>query len=216
MSTSLKWAPHLEQRGTWPASGRHILAQHDADSIVVYQAYRAEIAEWAVANQAFGGPWSFERMSWIKPNFLWMMYRSGWATKPGQENVLAIRITREGFDTVLERSLESSHHPDVCGLDYAAWRQAGKRADVRLQWDPDHTPTGEKTTRRAVQLGLRGETLRSFATEWVLSITNIADDVARQRSVLERGGELLTPAETLYTPASERIADQIRLQTARS
>jgi hypothetical protein len=37
-------------------------------------------------------------MTWIKPSFLWMMYRCGWATKPGQERVLAIQITREGFE----------------------------------------------------------------------------------------------------------------------
>ena len=44
-------------------------------------------------------------MSWIKTNFLWMMYRSGWACKPGQERVLAVRITREGFDSILAKAL---------------------------------------------------------------------------------------------------------------
>ena len=43
---------YLEQEEkVWPKQGRHILAQYDEDSIVVYQAYCAEIAEYAVKHQ---------------------------------------------------------------------------------------------------------------------------------------------------------------------
>ena len=43
---------YVEQRdGIWPRMGRHILAQYDEDSVVVYQAYCPEIAEYAVRNQ---------------------------------------------------------------------------------------------------------------------------------------------------------------------
>ena len=56
-------------------------------TVVVYQAFNPEIAQYAVQNQHFGGPaYNFNRMSWIKTNFLWMMYRSGWATKKNQEH----------------------------------------------------------------------------------------------------------------------------------
>src|SRR3954467_13565253 len=89
------------QRQRWPQSGRHILAHFDADSIVVYQAYRPTIGRYAAAHQRFSGEFSFARMSWIKTNFLWMMYRSGWGTKPDQEVTLAIRIRRAGFDQLL-------------------------------------------------------------------------------------------------------------------
>ena len=73
---------------------RHpIIATFDEDTITVYQAYRPETAEWATVNQRLGGPhYSMDHMSWIKPGFLWMMYRSGWASKAGQEHVLAIKI----------------------------------------------------------------------------------------------------------------------------
>ena len=84
-------------------------------------------------------------MSWIKTNFLWMMHRSGWAGKPGQERVLAVRIARDGFDAILCRALTGQQE-----------RQRGvARSDVRLQWDPDHAPSGEPEARRAIQLGLR-------------------------------------------------------------
>jgi hypothetical protein len=84
----MKSCRYLEQTDHWPPSGRHVLAQYDAESIFVYQAYRPSIALYAVEHQSFGGPdFSYTRMSWIKPNFLWMMYRCGWAAKAGQERV---------------------------------------------------------------------------------------------------------------------------------
>jgi hypothetical protein len=69
--------PYLAQQARWPASGRHILAQFDVESVVVYQAYRPAIGHFAARHGYFGGGFSLGRMSWIKPNFLWMMYRSG-------------------------------------------------------------------------------------------------------------------------------------------
>lgn len=101
--------PYTEQKKIWPVSGRHILAQYDEFSIVVYQAYRLTIGEYAIEHQRFGGDFSYNRMSWIKPNFLWMMYRSGWGTKPGQEVILAIRIKREFFEKILAEAVPSTH-----------------------------------------------------------------------------------------------------------
>ena len=61
-----------------PQSGQHILGQLRGDNIIVYQAFNPAIANYAVKHQKFGGSaYSFTRMSWIKPNFLWMMYRAG-------------------------------------------------------------------------------------------------------------------------------------------
>ena len=43
---------YVEQRDeVWPKAGRHILAQYDEESVVVYQAFCPEIAEYAVRNQ---------------------------------------------------------------------------------------------------------------------------------------------------------------------
>jgi hypothetical protein len=78
----MKLAPYSEVEALWPSQGRHILASHDEESVVVYQAYRPAIGLYAAWNQRFGGEFSFGRMSWIKPNFLWMMFRCGWAEAP--------------------------------------------------------------------------------------------------------------------------------------
>src|SRR5690348_1890104 len=101
--------PYLSQLAHWPREGRHILAQYDDESVVVYQAYRPAIGHFAARNGYFSGEFSFSRMSWIKPNFLWMMYRCGWASKQGQEVVLAIRIKRSGFDSLLAQAVYSTY-----------------------------------------------------------------------------------------------------------
>lgn len=188
-----------EQRKRWPASGRHILAQYDAETIWVYQAYRPEIGMWAMEHQRFGGPFSYNRMSWIKPNFLWMMYRCGWAAKPDQETVLAVRLKREGFDTILNQAVHSSYVADVYGTE-TAWKQQLADSDVRLQWDPDHDPNGNKQERRAIQLGLRGEVLKAYGTEWIVEIEDVTDFVQDQGSLLKKGRMdwLRTPREDVY------------------
>ena len=87
-------------------------------------------------------------MSWVKTNFLWMMYRCGWCTKKGQEKVLAVRITRQGFAAILSHALTGQQEKE---------RGMKEKSLVRLQWDPDHDPTGAHVKRRAIQLGLRNE-----------------------------------------------------------
>ena len=104
---------YLTQVSNWPERGKHILAQFDENSIVVYQAYRPEIGHFAVSKGYFGGEFSLSRMSWIKPNFLWMMYRSGWGTKIGQEVILAVTIQRTAFDEILAKAVHSIFIPTI-------------------------------------------------------------------------------------------------------
>jgi Domain of unknown function (DUF4291) len=192
---NLETEPYLDQLARWPTSGKHILAQFDDNTIIVYQAYCPAIARFAVKNQRFGGKFSFERMSWIKPNFLWMMYRSGWASKPGQEHVLAIRIPRTGFDQLLRDAVASSFRASGFDLE-AEWRAAIARSEVRLQWDPDHDPAGNKQERRAIQLGLRGDTLEAFTHAWIVEIQDITAFVKEQAHQPYRA--LLLPREKVY------------------
>jgi len=160
----LKTELYLDRQERLPKEGRVIIAQYDADSIVVYQAYRPSIGNFAAQNGYFGGDFKLSRMSWIKPSFLWMMYRSGWGRKEGQEVVLAIRIKRSAFDFILAQAVFSKYVPEMYETK-KDWNRALKNSDVRLQWDPDRTPTGERMHRRAIQLGLRGEVLARYSQE---------------------------------------------------
>jgi hypothetical protein len=198
----------------WPAQGRHILAQYDADSVVVYQAYRPSIGEYAIAHQRFGGAdFSLSRMSWIKPNFLWMMYRSGWGTKEGQEVVLAVRLRRAAFDAILAAAVPSVFWPDLYDAR-ASWQRDVASSEVRLQWDPDHAPTGDKVERRALQLGLRGEVLARFAIDDIMEIEDMRDFVATQRAHVRDRELLRVPRERVYPVADLSTRRRLRLDSA--
>ena len=203
--------PYLSQLAHWPDSGQHILAQFDEETIVVYQAYRSSIGRFAVENQFFGGEFSYTRMSWIKTNFLWMMYRSGWGAKPDQEVTLAVRLKRSFFEQVLENAVASTYNPDRYDSQ-DEWKHRGARSDVRLQWDPDHDPVGRKQERRAVQLGLRGDTLAEYGKDAIVDIVDVSDFVAKQRAAAHGHFErLVTPSERVYTPWSAMAAANVGL-----
>jgi hypothetical protein len=105
--------PYVVQKDRLPKKGRYIVAQYDEESVVVYQAYRPAIGLFAAKEGYFGGEFKRDRMSWIKPNFLWMMYRSGWETKEGQEVTLAVKIKRKAFDEILAEAVPSKFVPEL-------------------------------------------------------------------------------------------------------
>ena len=205
---------HQIQAARWPKSGRHILAQYDDETIVVYQAYRPSIGSFAAEHGYFGGEFSYSRMSWIKPNFLWMMFRSGWGTKEGQEVTLAVRIRRPAFDAILADAVYSTYVAEVYG-DPTAWKRAVAGSDVRLQWDPDHSPAGGKLERRAIQLGLRGRTLAQYGREWIVDIEDVSEFVETQRQLLVGGSKqaLVTPREDVYPVADATVALKLGFET---
>lgn len=207
---------YIDQVKHWPNSGRHILAHYDETTIIVYQAYRPSIGNYALRNGHFGGDFSYSRMSWIKPNFLWMMYRSGWGTKQGQEVILGLRLRREFFDQVLSQVVHSSYdkrHFDTHEL----WQEALAQSSVRLQWDPDHHPSGAKLERRAVQLGLRGPVLEAFGKKELIEVIDMSEFVATQRplTTTERLEELQTPVERVYIPSDPQIGHRLGLSIAK-
>src|SRR5688500_10271940 len=79
-------------------------------------------------------------MTWIKPSLLWMAYRCGWATKAGQERVLAIEITRDGFEWALAHACLSHYEPETYP-NHAAWSATKDVSPVRIQWDPERDLT---------------------------------------------------------------------------
>jgi hypothetical protein len=205
--------PYTTQISRWPATGRHILAQYDDETIVVYQAYRPAIGHFAARSGYFGSEYSLSRMSWIKPNFLWMMYRCGWGAKEGQEVVLAIRLGRAAFDTILEHSVHSTFNPDIY-VGQSQWKLELERSPVRLQWDPDHAPSGARVERRAIQLGLRGDVLAKYAREWSVDIEDISEFVRTQRAnAVVPYKNLVTPRETVYPVTDQPVAERLGLSS---
>jgi hypothetical protein len=205
---------YLTQTARWPQTGRHILAQFDSESVIVYQAYRHAIGHFAATNGYFGGGFSLNRMSWIKPNFLWMMYRCGWASKEGQDVVLAVRLKRSAFDEILRLAIHSTFVSEVYQSN-SAWKAAVSQSDVRLQWDPDHLPSGEPLTRRAIQLGLRGEILAKYAKEWLLGIEDVSEFVRQQREHAKSPFDtLIAPKEDVYRVTDPEVAARLDVTKA--
>lgn len=208
----LKLKKYKEQLQDWPQKGHHIMAQYDDEKIIVYQSYKRKIGEFAVKNQYFGGEFSLERMTWIKPNFLWMMYRNGWGTKEGQEYVLAIHLKISAFKRYLENAVYSSYN-DKLEICEEEWKHQVKESSVRLQWDPDHDPFGAKLERRAIQIGLRNEFTRSFSKKDIILIEDISDFVKEQHQfVLNNDLEnLMIPEEKPLLFDDENLNEKLRL-----
>lgn len=209
----MEYTEYGKQRDAWPRTGRHIMAYYDDSSIAVYQAYHPGIAGFAEKNQYFGGGgFGYSRMSWIKPNFLWMMYRAGWARKEGQERILRITLGLTFFEEILEAAVESHFDPDRY-ISREDWNKATETSDVRLQWDPDHDPAGRPLERKAIQLGLRGGMLKRYGRDEIIKIEDITGFVVEQREKLDAGNinEIMLPLEREYIPSSQRALKNIGL-----
>lgn len=204
--------PYLTQVQIWPAQGRHILAQYDDATIIVYQAYSSDIGHFAVTRQQFGGAFNYARMSWIKTTFLWLMYRSRWGVKENQQVILALRLRREFFDALLAQAAPTSWERGLFATQ-EAWASAVSQSAVRVQWDPDYDPWGNPLQRRTLQIGLKGAALETFGQRELLEVLDISAFVAEQRVHLTAadGAALLTPRERVYYPADAAIATRLGL-----
>ena len=151
-----------------------IRAAYDEESIRVYQAYNDLIADTALANGRFvSPPFKMGRMTWIKPSFLWMMYRAGWGYKdPNQCRILAIDIRREGFEWALKHSCPS--HPPASMLR-EEWDKLKKSSPVRVQWDPERDLRLDPLPYRSIQIGLSQAAAELYVSDWILKITDITE-----------------------------------------
>ena len=126
--------------------------------------------------------------------------------------MLAIRILRQAFDLILTQAVHSSYKPDLYD-SRDVWQQRVANSDVRLQWDPDHAPNGDKMERRAIQLGLRGDVLRNYARDWIVEISDLSDFVRDQRanSSNSKYDQLIMPRERVYPVSCDETIQKLRL-----
>ena len=185
---------------------RIIRAVFDEQTITVYQAYRPDIAIPAANNQKFIPPFKMERMTWIKPSFLWMMYRCGWTKKEGQEHVLAIKIKREGWEWAIKNACLSHFIKDIHNTQ-EEWKETLHSSPVRIQWDPEKDIFLNKLDYRSIQVGLTGIAVEKYVNDWVVSIEDISDNCKLIHSLIlnkkiEEAKQLL-PLENIYPLPNE-------------
>lgn len=193
-------------------SKRIIRAQYDDNTITIYQAYNNEIGKSAVHHKTFvSPPYKMDRMTWIKPSFLWMMYRSGWATKESQECILAIKIKREGLAWALENSCLARYDHTIHSSS-KSWQQELKRSPVRIQWDPEKDIFLQPLPYRSIQIGLSGIAVEKYVSEWITDIEDITAHCKQIHQLISEGkteqAVSRLPVENYY-PLPEHIVTKI-------
>ena len=180
---------------------QHVIKAAFSDRTVrVYQAYRREIAEAALSAGTFVAPFSMTRMTWIKPSFNWMMYRCGFGSKPGQEFVLAIDITREGFEWALEHAVLSSFKPGFHSSELE-WKRSLAHSPVRVQWDPERSwRLGRLEKARAIQIGLSGQAIERYVSEWIVCLEDITPVAREIANAIEQGTQPASLPHELERP----------------
>lgn len=190
-------------------SYRQIRAHYDQETIRVYQAYSNSIADSALRHGTFvSPPFSMSRMTWIKPSFLWMMYRCGWAEKDeGQKRVLAVDISRSGFEEALAQAV-ISHYEGKDEAGYDEWKKRLAASPVRIQWDPERDLDFRPLEYRSLQVGLRGGAVEDYVSKWIVRISDLTGLAGRIHQLVKDGNYEeaagLLPAEKVY-PLDERL-----------
>jgi hypothetical protein len=179
--------------------------------VVVYQAFPEAIAKATLAAGRFVAPFSFERMSWIKPSFLWLMSRSNWGRKSGQEHTLAIRIRHDALTEALSLGVLTHFEPRA-HVAYDKWEQQFSVAPVHIQWDPERSLSGATLNWDTLQIGLGRGTVRRYADDWVVSIADMTERVRRIHALLREGrsdqAKRLLPPERVY-PIQESLRTRL-------
>lgn len=179
-----------------------IRADYNQDTIVVYQAYGSDIAKPALEQQQFVPPFLFTRMTWIKPSFLWMMERSGYAGKAGQEHVLSIRLRRTAWEYVLSQAVLTHAHD----MYKDGWEERKKNARVNVQWDPERSIKGAKLNYRSIQVGISRHLIGEY-NSWIVEIADYTQ-LAHKIFALKQQGDYsrataLLPIEKPYPLGQE-------------
>lgn len=176
---------------------REIRAQYDNETITVYQAYKTSIADAAVQSQKLTASPDFKpgRMTWIKPSWAWVLYRSGYSYKdPGQSRILALKMKHERFAGLLEKGLLSTHRPSA-GDGVKSHSDPGPReksASVRIQWDPERSVRMDVLPYRSIQIGIPGALSTIWANEWIVGIEDVTERARELKRVLDERPEVTT------------------------
>ncbi len=186
---------------------QQIRAVYDKETITVYQAYNKKIALPALKSKKFQAPFSFNRMTWIKPSFLWLMERSNYATKSNQEYILGVKIKRTYWDSALSMGVLT--HPDSeIYPDAGAWNKLFKDAKVHIQWDPERNLKGRKLEHRSIQVGISRYLIEEFNEQWIQDIIDYTP-LAKKINQLRKLGKYKEAKRLLPKEKEYKVTDKI-------
>lgn len=191
-----------------------IRADYDQSTIVIYQAYRPAIAEAALKERRFVPPFSMQRMTWIKPSFLWLMERSNWAQKPGQEYILGVRIKRTGWEKALSLGVLTHYEGTIHG-SYQQWQTDFEQALVHIQWDPERSIRGADLGVNSIQVGISRHLIQEYVEDWVTDIVDYTPLVKKIYGLLKTGhadkAKQLLPKERVYKVEDKAVCKRLMM-----
>ena len=193
---------------------QEIRAEFDKETITVYQAYNKDIALPAIKNNTFEKPFSFYRMTWIKPSFLWLMERSNWGNKSNQDYILKIKLKRESWEKALSMGVLTDPDKQIYSSG-REWEKQFKEAKIHIQWDPERTLRGSKLQERTIQVGISRHLIEEYNNQWISEIIDITPLVKKINSLRKVGkhkeAKRLLPSEKVY-PLNNEIEKKIGIR----
>lgn len=193
---------------------QEIRAEFDNKTITVYQAYNKNIAIPAVKNNKFEKPFSFHRMTWIKPSFLWLMERSNWGNKSNQDYILGIKIKLEYWEKALSMGVLTDPDHTIYSSGHE-WEKQFKNAKIHIQWDPERTIKGGKLQERTIQVGISRFLIEEYNNDWIDEIIDLTP-LVKKMNLLRKAGDYKTvkrllPKERVY-PLNKVIGQRIGIR----
>ncbi len=162
---------------------RLIYADYDEEGIYGYQAFKPKTVQIAVELGTFGKGFTFDRTSWIKPSFGWVLRRTKYGTKNRMQGIAKIKVSLEGFEEIISQSIES-HWNQTLFESKDSWSKALNNSDVIHQWDPERDLVGRRLDRQAIQIGIRGKIIRKYVSDYIIGVedvSNLAHEIGRIR-----------------------------------
>ncbi len=192
-----------------------IRAKFDRDTIVMYQAYSDSIADPAIKYQKFVEPFSFTRMTWIKPSFFWLMHRTNWAQKSKkkeQKRILAVHIKRSCWEKALSLGVLTS--PESIHGSGKKWEENFKNAKVHVQWDTERSQKGAPLSYYSIQVGLSRHIITEYVEDWIVKIEDLTSLVHKLNKLRKEGSKHFSkhlPAEKVY-PVSKELGKHLMIK----
>ncbi|XP_045207003.2 uncharacterized protein LOC123559349 [Mercenaria mercenaria] len=134
----------------------------------------------------------------LHTSFVQTMISCEWGKKSGHEKVLAISVKREGFEELLRTYVDDKKNNQKTG-------------DVKVEWNPDKSPTGGLLKRYVPEIVIRGRLLQKFNKCWTLNVKDMSVYVEHLRRFMETGksSRIWTPKESVYISESSEVCSRM-------
>lgn len=181
-----------------------IYANYDEAGVYMYQAFKPATVKIAAELGTFGKGFGFDRLTWIKPSFAWLLRRSKYGTKNRMKGIAKIKIAHSAFLEILEQSIET-HWNQKLYSNEDNWQKAINNSDVIHQWDPERDLVGKRLNRQSIQIGIRGEVIKKYVSDYILGVEDISE-LAHEIGRLKKSGANTFPSleeEKVYEISAE-------------